>query len=116
MEPSITHQFLDSMFNHIFFQGIYVTALIGLLVSAWGLFLPLNKSQEEKQKKVYPLLMCYAVLMISTVFWIEMGYEGYHPLYHTGLIIFLTVAGIVILVQYLQRFLNKQKTLDKFLN
>lgn len=45
--PLMIYQFLDVMYNHIIYQGMYVAALIGLIVSAWGLFLPLNKSEKE---------------------------------------------------------------------
>ncbi|MCH8916171.1 MAG: hypothetical protein IIA82_10085 [Thaumarchaeota archaeon] len=110
--PLMIYQFLDVMYNHIIYQGMYVAALIGLIVSAWGLFLPLNKSEKEKEKKVYPFMICYGFLMISTVLFVPMKYEGYHNLYHNGMILFMTIAGIVILAKFLERLYKKHNELD----
>ncbi|HJW19249.1 MAG TPA: hypothetical protein VJ571_01670 [Candidatus Nitrosotalea sp.] len=119
MESSLgtaLYNFLDSMFSSIIFQGIFITALIALITSAWGMFLPLNKPKKDKQKATYPFIVSYGVICISSVFFLAMKHEGFNPIYHTGIILTIVISVIVTLAKYLPKLLSKQKTLDSYLN
>jgi len=105
---------IEGMFEHLIFQGIFSALLIGMVVSGWGLFFPLNKTPKEKDTKSYPFGICFGLILIVSPFIFTIYSEGYHPLYHTGLFLALVIGGIVVSTIYLQKFFNRQTSLDDF--
>jgi len=102
------------MFDHVLFQVFFGSTFVVYVVSTWGMFLPTNKTKEEKQKSFYPFFVSYGVIFISMPLILKIV-NWYDPFYHTIIISTIVIAGIVTLTLYIQRLLDKQKTLDKYL-
>jgi len=102
------------MFDHVLFQVFFGSAFVVYTVSAWSMFLPTNKTKEEKQKSSYPFFVSFGVILISVPFILKIV-NWYDPFYHTIIILTIVIAGIMTLTLFIQRLLDKQKTLDKYL-
>lgn len=110
----LLNDLIVQIFDHMLFQVFFGSAFVVFVVSAWSMFLPTNKTKEEKQKSFYPLIVSFFVIFISVPFILKIV-NWYDPFYHTIIILTIIIAGIVTLTLYIQLLLNKQKTLDKYL-